>query len=923
MFLSGKSKTIWVFLLSIMLTWNISIHAQQTLETIPLLPVHNMPVTVIFHSDLGNQGLMNYAGDDVYAHTGVITDKSRDLTDWRYVKADWDQNIPACKLVKISANEYQFNITTSIRAFYQVPDNEKILKMAFVFRNSTGSVSGREIADADIYNDVFEEGIQVNFIQPSGRFSFISENTDLQVAVSSNASDSVFLFLDHQLIKKTNQASFDTVFLPESGHLHMLVAAAKKVDQICYDTTWYMIPAATQDELIPDGIRDGINYVGEDSIVFSIFAPGKASVFLIGDFNNWLPDSIYQFRKNNNHFWLSLGGLTPGKEYVFQYIIDQNLTIADPYSEKILDPNFDPEIPATVYPHLITYPTFLANGIAGVVQPGKPEYVWEDDEFEAPAARDLIIYEMLIRDFVATHDIKDVKLKLDYLQTLGINAVELMPFSEFEANSSWGYNPSFYFAVDKYYGRDTDIKDFIQECHKRGIAVIMDVVLNHSYGQNPMVRMYYNAVTKKPTPQNPWFNVQSPNTTYSWGFDFNHESQATAYFVDRVTEYWLTQYHIDGFRFDFTKGFTNTPGDGSTYDASRIVILKRIYDSIRTVSPIAYMICEHFAPNNEEKELSDYGMLLWGNSNYNFNEATMGYLNKSDFSWASYKSRGWSKPNLVSYMESHDEERLMFKNITYGNSSGDYNIKDPGVALDRMELAGIFFLSIPGPKMIWQFGELGYDISIDYNDRVGEKPVKWDYFDNADRKQLYLTWAKMIDIRKNYPVFRTSNYSMSVGNGVAFKKITLIHDEGDALIVGNFGMTSGSVQPGFTHAGWWYEIFSGDSINVSDLDQSVALDAGAYKVYTQKKMTSVISSTDQKNQSRIGLFPNPAKDLLYVNLDRKIDTFEIFSLSGIPVKTGKSLIPFEPIDISELKSGMYIIKIKHDQQVTAGKFIKR
>lgn len=254
--------------------------------------------------------------------------------------------------------------------------------------------------------------------------------------------------------------------------------------------------------------------------------------------------------------------------------------------------------------------------------------------------------------------------KIGYLKTLGVNAIELMPFNEFEGNDSWGYNPSFYFATDKAYGTSNDFKTFIDACHTNGIAVIMDIVLNHSYGQSPMVRMYQNG--DRVSSENPWYNTVSPNTSYSWGYDFNHESSYTKRFVDSVCAYWMKEYKIDGFRFDFTKGFTNTPGDGQQYDPSRIKVLKRIADEIRKRKSNAIIIFEHLADNSEERELSDYGILLWGNMNYNTNEATMGWGEESgggslkgDLSRASYKNRGWNKPNLVSYMESHDEERII------------------------------------------------------------------------------------------------------------------------------------------------------------------------------------------------------------------------------------------------------------------------
>ena len=166
--------------------------------------------------------------------------------------------------------------------------------------------------------------------------------------------------------------------------------------------------------------------------------------------------------------------------------------------------------------------------------------------------------------------------------------------------------------------------------------------MNHAYGSNSMVKLYWDSINSRPASNNPWFNITSPNTTYSWGNDFNHESKDTKYFVDRVTSFWLTEYKVDGFRFDFTKGFTNTPGDGSAYDASRIAILKRMSDKIWSVSPGAYVILEHFCANSEEMELANYGMMIWGNLNYNYNEATMGFT--SNFINVSYKQRGWDSP---------------------------------------------------------------------------------------------------------------------------------------------------------------------------------------------------------------------------------------------------------------------------------------
>ena len=216
-------------------------------------------------------------------------------------------------------------------------------------------------------------------------------------------------------------------------------------------------------------------------------------------------------------------------------------------------------------------------------------------------------------------------------------------------------------------------------------------------------------------------------------------------------------------------------------------------DHIWSVMPEAYVIMEHFAENSEEIELSEYGMMIWGNNNYNYAEAAMGY--ESDLTSASWHGRGWSMPHLVSYMESHDEERLMYKTLTWGNATTAYNTKNPIIALKRLELNVLFFLTIPGPKMIWQFGELGYDISINENGRTGEKPIKWEYFSDSYRHRLYLFYKLINTLRKTEPAFSTDNFTHSLSS--ITKRLQLNGEDMKVNILGNFGVTSGLVFPAF------------------------------------------------------------------------------------------------------------------------------
>ena len=585
--------------------------------------------------------------------------------------------------------------------------------------------------------------------------------------------------------------------------------------------------------------RAGITRISDDSLAFVLYAPGKSQVHLIGDFNDWTSTDEYKMTKDGDYFRTKIGRLDKNREYICQYLIDNRIRIADPYSNKISDPNCDAEIPPEIYPNLIAYPTGKTTEIAMVVSTANDNYQWQVENFKPADIQNLVIYEILIRDFTGKRSIKGVHEKLPYLKALGINAIELMPFNEFEGNDSWGYNPSFYFAADKIYGTSSDYKDFIDACHQHGMAVIMDMVLNHSYGQSPLVRMYQNT-NGTPSASNPWYNTTSPNQTYSWGYDFNHDSRYTQQFVDSICAYWMQEYKIDGFRFDFTKGFTNTPGDGWNYDPARITILKRMADEIWKRKQDALIILEHLTDNREEKELAEYGMLLWGNLNFRMNEATMGWTQQNDdgtwnadISWGSYRERGWTTPHLVAYMESHDEERLMYKNSQWGKEHNGYSVKNLSTGLQRTAGAAVLLFSLPGPKMIWQFGELGYDYFLGSSaeeGRLDKKPVRWDYYDDAERKALHDVFEKMITLKKeNEALFNTSNFTCELKE--PFKYITLLSANKSAVAMANFDVVEATRNVNFSNTGLWKDYFSGQEITVSSPIASITLAAGEYRLY--------------------------------------------------------------------------------------------
>lgn len=595
-------------------------------------------------------------------------------------------------------------------------------------------------------------------------------------------------------------------------------------------------PTAT----LPAGTKQGVTFLNNGtSAIVTLYAPSKTSVVLLGDFNNWQSTSTYQMKlaADGNTWWVQIDNLNPATEYAYQFLVDGNLKIADPYCEKILDPVNDAGINAVTYPELKAYPTGKTTGDVSVMQANQPVYTWKYTSFTRPEKNDLVIYELLIRDFTTLHSYAGALEKLDYLKNLGINAIELMPVAEFDENINWGYTPNFAFAPDKYYGTKTALQNFIDECHGKGIAVIMDIVLNHAYGKSPMVQLYYDQTAQKTMANSPWFNVNATHI-YNVGYDFNHESAATKSYSKDVMKHWMQQYKIDGFRFDLAKGFTQkvTTDDAnlSAYDASRIAIWKEYNTYIKSIDANNfYVILEDFVAANEEKVLADEGMMLWNNLNYTMNQATMGYwATESDFSWAFYNNHGFSKSeSIVNYAESHDEERLNYKNINFGNASGSYIIKENlATSLKREELAAAFLFSIPGPKMIWQFGELGYEFSIDYNSRLGLKPVHWEYFDDVNRKALYTAYARFIGLKKNNSIFNSTSSVHSLNGPV--KYIRLNEGTNTVVVVGNFDVVSQTANIDFGSSGTWIDA-AGGSITLSSASYQASLAPGEYHIFSK------------------------------------------------------------------------------------------
>ncbi|HVW15781.1 MAG TPA: alpha-amylase family glycosyl hydrolase [Mucilaginibacter sp.] len=597
----------------------------------------------------------------------------------------------------------------------------------------------------------------------------------------------------------------------------------------------------------PSNSTDGVVFTNSGkSAIFNLYAPGKKSVAVIGEFNNWQPAAMKN-SKDGTRWWVQVDNLDPTKQYAYQYLIDGNLKVADPYTNEVLDPNNDSGIPSSVYPNLKPYPSG-GSGIVSTFWYGAPSYTWSVSNFQRPDPNKLVVYELLVRDFVATHSYKTIADTLNYLVRLGVNAIELLPVNEFEGNDSWGYNSNFMFALDKYYGTPNDYKAFIDACHSRGIAVIQDIVLEDQFGSSPLCQMYWNSAANQPAADNPWLDQTNMHPA-AVGYQMNHQSQATQNFTENVMKYWMQEYHIDGFRFDEAKGYTQTNSGGdynawAAYDPSRVALWEKYNSYMKSLDPSFYVILEMFSANNEEEEYAKQGMMCWANLSTNGEQALMSYNDSGgpwDLTGLFYNSSWWNftvPTGNICYFESHDQERLQFKNEQYGNSSGSYNIKDLATGLKRDEMGAAFMFSSPGPKMVWQFGERGYDISNADNSpggRLGDKPPHWEYMSDPNRAHLYKVYSQMIKMKIKNAVFNTTTYSYNLTG--AYKFIQLVGSDGtDVEVVGNFNVTPMQVIINFPATGTWTDNIDGSSITTATTAYTTTLAPGEYHVYSNKPL---------------------------------------------------------------------------------------
>ena len=919
--------------------------SQVTITPNPFEVNESITITVDINSTSTNCNTINNPSK-VYMHSGI----GNDSDPWGFnVIGNWGQDDGVGEMTNTSGNNWSITIIPETYFNLTSVQVENAIKMGMVFRNSDGTQELKANGCSDFF---FEIGtFQISLSSPiQNSTTILNSGDNIAITATNIGGNATYVLKTNGNILNTqsNTSSYSfthtNITNNQSYELEVTLASTTIVKQFSA-----LINPGSNIGVMPTNYQDGITYLSDTKAVLVLYATGKDFVYAAGSFNNWQPTTNHAMKKDptrNNKFWIELTGLTPGQIETYQYwVYDQSpisgspyeVKTADPYSTLVLSPFDDSYIPAITYPNMPVYPIGQDREVS-VLQTGQTAYNWQVTDFQKPAKEDLVIYELLIRDFDANRNFQDVIDRIDYFKDLNINAIELMPVMEFEGNESWGYNTAFHMALDKFYGTEDKFRELVDVCHQNGIAVILDLALNHAFGRNPMVRMWMddpdNNGWGEPSSENPYFNTVAKHS-YSVGSDFDHSSPRTQDYVNRVIKHWIQEFNIDGFRWDLTKGFTQNctasdQGCTNNYQADRVAVLKQYADYSWSLDPDHYVIFEHLGGTQEQKEWADYridegkGIMLWGKMTSPYNQLTMGFSSNSNINGMGHNSQNFIGKRLIGYAESHDEERLMYNNLQYGASNGSYDVTTLSTALERMPALGAISLTIPGPKMLWHFGELGMENSIftcnngtvnesggnDGDCKLDTKPQpQWtsNWPSDTTRNEIYTTWSRLNALKINY-IWDDSIATTELKN---------------IVIISNFDLSNQNVVPNFPYTGIWYDLMDtsgATSITVSNTTDPISLAPGEFKIFGNMPAAS-LSTNDLIAENTIEIYPNPAHD--YFKLNQPSEQVIVYDLIGKVTQTFKGNYSSEShFDVSNLETGIYLVHIQSERGTTTRKLLK-
>jgi len=669
--------------------------------------------------------------------------------------------------------------------------------------------------------------------------------------------------------------------------------------------------------------NDGLMYV-------SIMVPHHQFVQIkINNINDEEDKSIFTLKKDpnlSNVWWTELE--LPNGIYDYEYVLPNGATFPDPLSRMVRNNK-----------------TRIEIGAGGVTT--ADDYNWISANYLKPTLDTLVIYELHVDDFSAAGNgagtFQHVLEKLDYLKSLGINAIELMPISEFPGTHSWGYDPQIISAINDSYGTPEQFKYFVDQCHNRGIAVILDIIWNHIRSSSPLWQMQpdydLNPYIKHHEEMNP---NEAPE---SWGMlDIDHFNMNTIEYINKVHRIWVDEYKIDGFRFDAAAhlGWSVSQPDLGIYGWSNA-----LYDYDSTV----YQIAEHLPSNISLIENTNFSA-GWHDSfhdrlkidSHNQYNSTMDIMRQII---GLHEYTNWGTPysnftQAVKYMISHDEQSLIQEMVEFDSFTMQQ-------ALERDKFYSTILFTSNGIPMLWQGQEFGFKSGwTDQNqngnwdeEKLSYRPIDWNVLETENGQSHFEHYKKLIYLRKNNPAFskgefydlyRYTNQGVVV-YGYKDNRENSLNDQ--VVVIANFSSTDQSIlDVPFLSSGYWYNMFDpNDILHTADGNYgNYYINAKHAVVYTNNQyqlsthsFSEEIESIVDSSINKIVPFPNPFNSSISIQIDtesRDMIRFSIYNVLGemifqkIENNITRGINKFSwngrDSDGLEVPTGMYFILIKQN-----------
>ena len=648
-------------------------------------------------------------------------------------------------------------------------------------------------------------------------------------------------------------------------------------------------PIEIIEEPIPTNVVMGPNWI-DDTMYLAIYAPGQPVMRVIVTSSGTTgteSDALTMKRDPDleDVWWVDLD--LPNGQYEYEYLLISGNRVADPLSRRLTNGRTRMEI-----------------GPGGIST--ADDYVWQSVDFSRPSLDTLIIYELHVDDFSAQGNgqgkFEDVIYRLDHLRSVGVNAIELLPITEFPGTHSWGYDPKLMSAVESRYGTPEEFKLLVDEAHARGIAVILDMVWNHVRSSSPLweIQPDYDL--------NPYIkrsNELNPNETEgSWGMlDIDHFDPKTIDYIDQVNRIWLEEYRVDGFRFDATRMIgwqLSQPDLGLPAWTSSIEILdETIYQIAEHLPSDPWLIDATSLTSSWHDSFHD---VLLTDAHGQYNSATT-FMNQV-VRLHEYSNIGNSysdRRQAVKYMISHDEQSILQEMVVFNN----YSIEE---ALERDKFyANILFTSL-GVPMIFQGQEFGLQTGWnddnnngDYEEKLQYRPIDWSVMDTDEGLSHLSHYSKLAKFRKSNPALSKGTfydlwrYEAERVIVYGYKDESEGNDNDQIVVIANFSEYDRTVtNVPFLSSGTWYDAM--------DTDNDIFTVDGNYGEYSIEGKTAIIYSNQQwdldindldihpDEYEVIQAFPNPfnARVKIILNLERETSgKVEIYDMGGKLVRSLK------------------------------------